>query len=633
MTLEEIFTHPWVTSKEVNFRSSKKVNTVYLKPHDLKLENNRVGDQIEEMDEEYDFHCKSPIKYKDGPNYFNTTLKKKDSSNIAYNYNIGFDVNDKKSSINFNDDEFDMVHQEMIPRKIQSQNFRKERSIEAERRIKEDDIVNLDADKFNIEQEIISRMICSYNKKGQKSVSQKKSDNKIEVNQLLSNKDILNLNVNVNKLNASKLEKEKASNINTITSDNSSVQTFSINENIHINYKLDSDNDIIHLDNDDKHYEHINQFNQYKPNYSGKKIINKKEISKNKKDHITFKEIPIPNKMRGSPKASSSNIQKNIRSKISNCQSDKKTKKITIEVDDNIFSSNINDAHYSPDKKRINDTSPAKQNNGLFGFCDSPDKSNNPSKFNSPTKKSNLDETVLLKRFVYSSNFREDKSTISEVNSPKRHHQTDLKEDNEKILDDIENYGNLHFNLAETTFRDISGKNKGFYNKNEHHNASHSTNMNQENFLKIKKLDVEASDSSPISTNNLAAFISHNPSKNNTNNLYGESKDERSLSDNRLDFHIQKEKCFLNRNNKRDTQGEKSAKAIFGLNMDVNSDEEIDINKESSSKLFQYSQGLADEEVIIKASPLIKKPDLNDRHFMTGKKENKKKNSLIIRGR
>lgn len=35
MSMEKIFQHPWVISKEVNFRSSKRVHTVYLKPSEL----------------------------------------------------------------------------------------------------------------------------------------------------------------------------------------------------------------------------------------------------------------------------------------------------------------------------------------------------------------------------------------------------------------------------------------------------------------------------------------------------------------------------------------------------------------------------------------------------------------------
>lgn len=38
----DIFNHPWVTSKKVDFRSTKRINTVYLKPHELKLERNGI---------------------------------------------------------------------------------------------------------------------------------------------------------------------------------------------------------------------------------------------------------------------------------------------------------------------------------------------------------------------------------------------------------------------------------------------------------------------------------------------------------------------------------------------------------------------------------------------------------------
>lgn len=56
--MADIFNHPWVASKEIHFRSGKKLNTVYLKPHALKLDikkNSSVSENNERLDIDKDY--------------------------------------------------------------------------------------------------------------------------------------------------------------------------------------------------------------------------------------------------------------------------------------------------------------------------------------------------------------------------------------------------------------------------------------------------------------------------------------------------------------------------------------------------------------------------------------------------
>lgn len=84
-SLSDVFQHPWVVNRKTNFRSSKRMNTVYLKPHDLNLdkkgivledpkemlEANESGDLNVKVPKKSDFDAKiqcklffSPVKHK-----------------------------------------------------------------------------------------------------------------------------------------------------------------------------------------------------------------------------------------------------------------------------------------------------------------------------------------------------------------------------------------------------------------------------------------------------------------------------------------------------------------------------------------------------------------------------------------
>lgn len=79
-TIEEVLNHDWVISKNTKWRSSKKLNTVYLKPHQLGFDDNLISKAEKEEQSDY------------GHKLFYSPIKRRRKDSLLYE----FDLNKKK---------------------------------------------------------------------------------------------------------------------------------------------------------------------------------------------------------------------------------------------------------------------------------------------------------------------------------------------------------------------------------------------------------------------------------------------------------------------------------------------------------------------------------------------------------
>ena len=156
LSVKDIFEHPWIKDKEISFRSTKRVNTVYLKPYALLKEINKNShiDKNEEAEfqHEEDFKLRSEL-FNRNEHDFNLSSKEINNGKQSY----GIDQSNKENE-------------------------------------------------YNKEDGILVKMYNILNKKSRDTVKthKEKKNNVLEpinVNQILSRNDIININNNIRKLN------------------------------------------------------------------------------------------------------------------------------------------------------------------------------------------------------------------------------------------------------------------------------------------------------------------------------------------------------------------------------------------------------------------------------------------------